>query len=337
MAILGKCEVQVIVDGTPAEEYDDDEEEEVTDNDETVTKYVEAVAGAHFAVKFLLQPSYHFTRGEDSVTAYVEIDGHPVGGRMLERDKFLNQRTLGFSPWVLIDGQHATENGVNALYKFQFSDLETRDLDKTDDLDKFREKYGHLGTITVQLWREQKLGSCNVAAYKARHIGSVPEKALKGRPLDVAIRMVRSTPDKGINSWSTRTLDQQPLAKFIFKYRTRRALQSLLIIERSPTPLPIEERPIDDLSREELQNLVRRQREEQSITKQENGGVKRERSGTVTDVYRPLKSSKGARGETIYHLDSDGEEEEEKTTRDEIGVVENDGSETDEDIEIIQL
>jgi hypothetical protein len=72
----GKCEVQIIVDGTPAEEYDDDEEEEVTDNDKAVTKYVEAVAGAHFAVKFLLQPSYSFTQGQDSVTARVDIDGH---------------------------------------------------------------------------------------------------------------------------------------------------------------------------------------------------------------------------------------------------------------------
>jgi hypothetical protein len=125
MAILGKCEVQIVVDGTPAEEYDDDEDEEVTDNDKTVTKYVEAVAGAHFAVKFLLQPSYHFTRGEDSVTAHLKIDGHRAGGKLLERDRFLNQRTLGSPPCVLIAGQHATENGVHALYKFQFSALET--------------------------------------------------------------------------------------------------------------------------------------------------------------------------------------------------------------------
>ncbi|KAK5465123.1 hypothetical protein LTS15_001686 [Exophiala xenobiotica] len=335
MAILGKCEVQIVVDGTPAEEYDDDDEEEVTDNDRTVTKYVEAVAGAHFAVKFLLQPSYHFTQGEDSVTAYVDIDGHYVGGRLLERGRFLDQRALGFPPWVLIAGQFATENGANALYKFQFSDLETRDLEKTDDLDKFREKYDQLGTITVKLRREQKLERCDPGAYKARHSESVPEKALKGRPLDVATRMVRSKAPKDMGSVRTRALDQQPLATFIFKYRTRRALQSLLVIERSPSPLPIDERPVDELSREQLQDLVRRQREQQAI-KQENGGVKRERSRTVTDVYRPLKSSKGARGETIYHLDSDGEEEKEKTTTDETVIVENDGSETGEDIEIIQ-
>ncbi|KAJ9498434.1 hypothetical protein H2202_006121 [Exophiala xenobiotica] len=190
MAILGKCEVQVIVDGTPAEEYDDDEEEEVTANDKIATKYVEAVVGAHFAVKFLLQPSYSFTQGEDLVTARVEIDGHYAEGIVLDRKRVLNKRALGLTPSILIDGQLATENDVP--------------------------------------------------------------------------------------------------------------------------------------------------REEQAI-KKEKGGIKRERSGTVNDVFRPLKSSKGARGETIYHLDSDGEEEEEKTTRDEIEVVEDDGSETDEDIEIVQL
>ncbi|KAK5189455.1 hypothetical protein LTR96_010141 [Exophiala xenobiotica] len=68
----------------------------------------------------------------------------------------------------------------------------------------------------------------------------------------------------------------------------------------SPSPLPIGERPIDELSREELQDLVRRQREQQTI-KQGNGGIKHERSGTVTEFVRPLKSSKGACGETIYH------------------------------------
>lgn len=78
-------------------------------------------------------------------------------------------------------------------------------------------------------------------------------------------------------SFQTRALDKQALATFVFKYRTKRrlvpvpdqwlytqdaagALQSLLIIERSPTPVPVDERPLDELSREELQDLVRRQR-----------------------------------------------------------------------------
>ncbi len=124
MAILGECEVQIIVDGTPAKEYDDNEEE-VTDNDKTVTKYVEAAAGSHFAVKSDLQASYNFTQGEDSVTTYVEVDGHHVTSGLLLRGRFLNQRARGYTPSILIAGHIASENGAATLYQFQFSDLET--------------------------------------------------------------------------------------------------------------------------------------------------------------------------------------------------------------------
>jgi hypothetical protein len=41
---------------------------------------------------------------------------------------------------------------------------------------------------------------------------------------------------------------------------TTEALKSLLIIDRTPEPVPLEERPIEELSREEMQELLRRQR-----------------------------------------------------------------------------
>ena len=45
MAILGKCEARVIIQGEIAKEHDD---EDTTDNDNhnIVTKYIEAVSGA---------------------------------------------------------------------------------------------------------------------------------------------------------------------------------------------------------------------------------------------------------------------------------------------------
>ena len=43
--------------------------------------------------------------------------------------------------------------------------------------------------------------------------------------------------------------------------------------------------------------------------KQEHKAVKRERADTTTTPKPPLKSSRGANGQTIYHLDSDDEEE----------------------------
>ena len=55
----------------------------------------------------------------------------------------------------------------------------------------------------------------------------------------------------------------------------------------------------------------------------------------MTVDSRPLKSSKGVLGQTIYHIDSDDEER--TPTRDEVEVVENDVTETNEDIEVVQL
>lgn len=68
-----------------------------------------------------------------------------------------------------------------------------------------------------------------------------------------------------------------PLATFIFKYRSlserlfshskrylltlslnSEALKDLLLIPRTPPPAPLEDRPVDSLSQEELKTLVER-------------------------------------------------------------------------------
>jgi hypothetical protein len=57
------------------------------------------------------------------------------------------------------------------------------------------------------------------------------------------------------------------------------ALKSLLIIPRSPSPVPLEERDVDTLSPQEMRELLRSQREREAaarIVKSERG-VKRER------------------------------------------------------------
>ena len=48
-------------------------------------------------------------------------------------------------------------------------------------------------------------------------------------------------------------------------------------------------------------------KEQQVVIKEENK-LKRERSSTVTNP-RPLKSTKGNNGETIFHLDSDDDDD----------------------------
>lgn len=57
------------------------------------------------------------------------------------------------------------------------------------------------------------------------------------------------------------------------------ALQSLLIVPRSPSPVPLEERDVNTLTPEESRELIRRLRErDQAAQTVKREGVKRERS-----------------------------------------------------------
>ncbi|KIV79490.1 hypothetical protein PV11_07050 [Exophiala sideris] len=309
MAILGLFEAQVIVNGMPAAEYDDDEEP-LSADPTLMTKYVEAVSGAYFELN---------------------VDSNYEGGKITKRHHFGHDGAR-----VVLDGHVYIENGKGKQYKLKFADLETRDLDRGDEPSKFKEKYSELGTLKVEIWRVQITGESTPSRYQGKEIGSVPEKALKGRPLDVVTSHVPvDVPLR--NHVGTTRMGYKPDATFIFKYRTRRALQSLMIIERSPTPLPLEERPVEELTREEMAELLRRQREQLEI-KQEHANLKRERAGTITDP-RPLKSSKGENGEVIYHLDSDSEDDAEEKVEPEVEVLDDDEDDgtTDPEIEVVDL
>jgi hypothetical protein len=59
------------------------------------------------------------------------------------------------------------------------------------------------------------------------------------------------------------------------------ALQSLLIIPRDPSPVPLEYRDVDTLTLEETRELLRRQRGRGAPPNVKREGFKRERSSTA--------------------------------------------------------
>ena len=83
------------------------------------------------------------------------------------------------------------------------------------------------------------------------------------------------------------------------------ALQTLGIV---PTPVPLEDKPLEDLSRDEMLQLLLRQREQSQVKQEDRNAsiIKRERQGSPKKPM-PHKFSKGPRGEKVYHLDSDSE------------------------------
>lgn len=68
--------------------------------------------------------------------------------------------------------------------------IEPGDMEKTDDVSKFKDQYAELGTLRVEMWRDIVHGDQPLGSYNAKNNEAVPEKALKGRPLDVAARSV---------------------------------------------------------------------------------------------------------------------------------------------------
>lgn len=76
--------------------------------------------------------------------------------------------------------------------------------------------------------------------------------------------------------------DNEPIAEFKFRYRSLQDLKSEMIIPRSPSPAPIEERPDSELTREELLQRLEEARTANARIKAEGQRrIKRERDSGV--------------------------------------------------------
>ena len=100
-------------------------------------------------------------------------------------------------------------------------------------------------------------------------------------------------------------------------------MQTEMIIPRSPNSANLEETPIENLTPEEMREIIRRQRvsklpdgvhllndqENPVKTEEDIPKLKRERPLSSRVPLRPLKTTKTIEGKTVYHLDSDEEKD----------------------------
>lgn len=119
------------------------------------------------------------------------------------------------------------------------------------------------------------------------------------------IRFGQDTAIKDRGRIKTRHVDrtETPAASFVFRYRSRQALISSMIIPRTPSPTPIEERA--ELSAEDIRELQRQVKELREL-KASALSVKRERADNL-DVKpnKRIRSSPGA-GDVLITIDEDG-------------------------------
>lgn len=87
-----------------------------------------------------------------------------------------------------------------------------------------------------------------------------------------------------------RKLDAGPVAVFRFKYRSQKSLKELLVIPRTPSSAPLEERPIEELSIEELRELTRRQK---AVVEAARLRIKEEEGSTRSQSLRTAQKDSG--------------------------------------------
>ncbi|KAK2763971.1 hypothetical protein FQN54_009590 [Arachnomyces sp. PD_36] len=285
MAILGEFEVTVIVNGNAVTEYNvDEDDQDSAQQPNTVTKYIEAVSDAEFSLNVSILPHYEL-RG-DIVGWHLYVDGVHAESITVAKEDFEKGRCVQPIRFCLKGTKHE-RYGKWMLQHFKFSSIsfgQSGDQEEHVSVDRASQA----GNLEVKAW------CYRLNSYRAKDpnppfnpLRNVSEKSLKGQALShtVGLGSCENT-EKYYCYVDVERLGDAPLATFVFKYRSRKALQDLTIIPRSPTPVPVEQRPVDDLSMEEMRELIQQLRAEAAVkrgaqpaTKQEiQSGIKRERS-----------------------------------------------------------
>ncbi|MCJ1256978.1 hypothetical protein MMC24_004803 [Lignoscripta atroalba] len=161
-----------------------------------------------------------------------------------------------------------------------------------------------LGEILIKARRVKR--RCSVAYSNSKSkvgilesLDVLPEKALKGQAL--SHRASLGAPQKGAprTRFHCDYIDEanSPFAVFKFKYRSRKALEDTCIIPRSVTPVPLEDRPLDQLTREEAVELLRWRsvKPETKPLDQTRIRLKRERDPEYDELMASARTTKGPR------------------------------------------
>jgi hypothetical protein len=122
MAVIKNFTVQILVDGKPRREYDDNLEREpdigATADSPRVTKYIEAIPGAQFSVEIKPKELVEL-KSTEALLYEVYLDGKCIEDRVLgEEDyEYANQTQV-------IEGQ--TIGDCTSVRKFEFVKVKTR-------------------------------------------------------------------------------------------------------------------------------------------------------------------------------------------------------------------
>lgn len=275
---LPGLDVEVHVSGKPADEFKNNDEE---DERRQATRYIEAVSGAEFAVQWTFHAA-EFKYRNWAINGIVYVDGKYADGRIFRPDTVKHLESFT----VKMTGVWKKEKGRYVERPMMFSDLMIDEAGQSAAIKGLKEKLDLLGEITVKFYRGRAVPSVGEGSRKSfATIDKVPEKALKGRAVSHQASLGKARNSSAWMTWDFEYEDyvdgkRHPFAIFTFRYRSKKALQAEYIVPKSPTPVPLEDRPIEELTPDELRELVRRQREREATQQSVKLEMKRERESS---------------------------------------------------------
>ncbi|OQO10960.1 hypothetical protein B0A48_05215 [Cryoendolithus antarcticus] len=283
--------ISVSIDDRPLREYAADTPVSGSQHaGNTTTAYIEASPDANFKIDYAFLTAYPFR--DDDILIRTFIDGEKVCRWFYDYTRLRQglRTSLG----------DINSGGLRRKLKFA-------PLDKTEarPATNAKDTISELGEIRIAIYRCRKsplqaaptpvtpTKQAVPANAPSKHLVAleVSEKALKGRAISCRAGLGDAVPVPVSTSTMSRPATvveypygDQPIATYRFLYRSHRDLQIEQIIERSPTPPPLEERDVDTLTVEEARELAKRLKARQAMHKVKPEVKGEKRSSAVISI-----------------------------------------------------
>ncbi|KAF3007690.1 hypothetical protein E8E13_009347 [Curvularia kusanoi] len=226
-------EVTIEVDNValPEHQYDDqDAGPIITDS---IITYLEVASGSEFSVRWLLKESFEATR---ATYASVMLDGSYIHAPLRETGDLDGHRGYKYAMAM------SEEAGEVFTQKFRFSEIDIDEQPRS--MEGIKQQLENIGTINVYLYyvvAETERFNPNVPRSNLSQLDPLNEKiSQKCAPTrgDVLTHQASLTVPQLMRSSAFHDVETEPepFASYTFFYRSTRALKSLGIIPRTPSP-----------------------------------------------------------------------------------------------------
>ncbi|KAH7391271.1 hypothetical protein BKA64DRAFT_710180 [Cadophora sp. MPI-SDFR-AT-0126] len=249
LATLPGIRVTICVDGDMLKEYPAENTPIKHDNPAvishqescTVTKFVEATTGQSFTINIAVNEPFEMT--SPSVMFHVFADGQIIRKPLMMACAYKNLE------WKrIVEGLPAQVNGSKStILPLRFSKIAYGmagdDIPKTS-IDNHVEIIGKVGEIVVKMYRANstRTGGLTPSKFAQTDFDTTKyhTKAVVKNSQSHGVSFGAPKLSKAITAFASENLDGSdfPVAIFRFVYRSRSALQSLMVIPASPSPSP---------------------------------------------------------------------------------------------------